>query len=106
MKIKIRNFNLLKRIRGLEVERNFLKEQLEKKQKENMENICKILSLEEKIKFESIPKQKVIDKIEKLEEDIKDFEQTDNTERFKRENCVLLYKKEALQELLEGEENE
>lgn len=56
------------------------------------------------IQNKSIPVQKVKDKIEEYEEDIKDFEQTDNTGRFKRDNCILLYKKEALEELI-GEIN-
>lgn len=55
----------------------------------------------EYLKENSIQKQRVKDKIEEYEEDIKEFKQTDNTGRFKRENCILLYKKEALEELLE-----
>lgn len=59
--------------------------------------------IQKKIIFEDcIPKQELIDKIDELEQDIKEFEQIDNTGRFKRENCISLYKKEVLEELLEN----
>lgn len=59
--------------------------------------------VQKKIIFEDcIPKQELIDKIDELEQDIKEFEQIDNTGRFKRENCISLYKKEVLEELLEN----
>lgn len=59
--------------------------------------------IQKKIIFEDcIPKQELIDKIDELEQDIKEFEQIDNTGRFKRENCISFYKKEVLEELLEN----
>lgn len=59
--------------------------------------------VQKKIIFEDcIPKQELIDKIDELEQDIKEFEQIDNTGRFKRENCISFYKKEILEELLEN----
>lgn len=50
-----------------------------------------------------IPKSKIKDKIEELEELLKDFEQTDNTGRFKREKSRDYDKLQVLQELLEEE---
>lgn len=59
--------------------------------------------IQKKIIFEDcIPKQELIDKIDELEQDIKEFEQIDNTGRFKRENCISFYKKEILEELLKN----
>lgn len=55
-----------------------------------------------KFKDSYIAKQELIDKIDELEQDIKEFEQIDNTGRFKRENCISLYKKEVLEELLKN----
>lgn len=50
-----------------------------------------------------IPKQEIQDKIDEYEELLKDFEQTDNTGRFKREKSRDFDKKIALEELLKGE---
>ena len=48
-------------------------------------------------------KNKIKDKIKELEENVKDFEATDNTGRFKKEKSIDYYKLEALKELLEEE---
>ena len=48
-------------------------------------------------------KNKIKEKIEELEENLKDFEQTDNTGRFSREKSRDYEKKEVLEELLKGE---
>ena len=55
--------------------------------------------------FDSIPKSKVKEKIEELEELVKDFEEywSKDPRKFKKEKCIDYYKLEALQELL-GEE--
>ena len=52
-----------------------------------------------------IPKSKVKEKIEELEELVKDFEEywSKDPRKFKKEKCIDYYKLEALQELL-GEE--
>ena len=52
-----------------------------------------------------IPKSKVKEKIEELEEYVKDFEEywSKDPRKFKKEKCIDYYKLEALQELL-GEE--
>ena len=47
-----------------------------------------------------VPKQKIKDKIEEYKELVVDFEKTDNTGRFKKQNCINYYKLEALKELL------
>ena len=52
---------------------------------------------------EFIPKQKIRDKIDKYKKLVEDFEKTDNTGRFKRQNSIDYYKIEALEELLKGE---
>ena len=53
----------------------------------------------------SISKDKVKEKIEELEEYVKDFEEywSKDTRKFKKEKCVDYYKLEALQELLREE---
>ena len=56
------------------------------------------------LKQNSIPKQVIKDKIEEYIEIIKDFEKTDNTGRFKRQNSIDYYKLEALHELLQESE--
>lgn len=50
----------------------------------------------------SISKELIEEKIEELNEDIEDYLKTDKSGRFTRTNCIFTYKKEALQELLEG----
>ena len=50
-------------------------------------------------------RNKIKEKIEELEENLKDFEQTDNTGRFSREKSRDYDKKEVLEELLKGEWN-
>lgn len=50
-----------------------------------------------------ISKQKIKDKIEELELEIKEYIETDNTGRFTRENCILTSKVNVLKELLKGE---
>ena len=52
-----------------------------------------------------IPKSKVKEKIEELEEYVKDFEEywSKDTRKFKKEKCIDYYKLEALQELLKKE---
>ena len=57
------------------------------------------------LKQNSIPKQVIKDKIEEYIEIIKDFEKTDNTGRFKRQNSIDYYKLEALHELLQESED-
>lgn len=57
----------------------------------------------EKYMNEFIPKQKIRDKIDKYKKLVEDFEKTDNTGRFKRQNSIDYYKIEALEELLKGE---
>lgn len=49
-----------------------------------------------------IPIQKVKYKIEELEQEIKEYIETDNTCRFTRENCILTSEVSVLKELLEG----
>ena len=59
--------------------------------------------LQNKLKKEPVNLfEELIDKIDELEQDIKEFEQIDNTGRFKRENCISFYKKEVLEELLKN----
>jgi len=50
-----------------------------------------------------IHKDKIREKIEELEENLKDFEQTDNTGRFSREKSRDYDKKEVLENLLKEE---
>lgn len=50
----------------------------------------------------SISKEVIKEKIEELNKDIEDYLKTDKSGRFTRTNCIFTYKKEALQELLEG----
>lgn len=50
----------------------------------------------------SISKEVIEEKIEELNKDIEDYLKTDKSGRFTRTNCIFTYKKEALQELLEG----
>ena len=54
-------------------------------------------------KYKNKIKHKIKDKIKELEENVKDFEATDNTGRFKKEKSIDYYKLEALKELLEEE---
>lgn len=51
----------------------------------------------------SISKDKIREKIEELEKDLQDFEQTDNTGRFIRTKSRDYDKKKALEELLKEE---
>lgn len=55
--------------------------------------------------FDSIPTSLIKEKIEELEELVKDFEEywSKDPRKFKKEKCIDYYKLEALQELL-GEE--
>lgn len=59
--------------------------------------------LKEYLKENYIPKSKVQEKIEELEELVKDFEEywSKDPRKFKKEKCIDYYKLEALQELLE-----
>ena len=50
-----------------------------------------------------VPVQKVKNKIEELEQEIKEYIETDNTGRFTRENCILTSEVNVLRELLERE---
>lgn len=56
------------------------------------------------IKNNYIPIQKLKDKIEELEQEIKDYIETDNTGRFRRDNCRLTDEVNILKELLEESE--
>ena len=51
-----------------------------------MEKILNLIEKQQKEIENSISKNKIRDKIKELEEDLKDFEETDNSGRFKREN--------------------
>lgn len=54
---------------------------------------------------ETISKQKIKDKIKEYEELVGDFEKTDNSGRFKRQNSIDFYKLEAFKELLQESED-
>lgn len=84
-------------------------EALEELQKEN-EKLREDSSLDEAniradamLAWDKHWQNKIKDKIEELEENLKDFEQTDNTGRFSREKSRDYDKKEVLEELLKGE---
>lgn len=72
-----------------------------------IENILNYIEELEEYKQNSIPKEKIQNRIDEYEELLKDFEQTFGARNFKRQKSIDYYKKEALQELLEGgKENE
>lgn len=82
--------------------------ELERLQKENEELNVKILSNAGiyQLGFRDGEKtyiQKVKYKIEELEQEIKEYIETDNTGRFTRENCILTSEVNVLRELLERE---
>ena len=79
-------------------------ELIEKIKELEKENKCKDIFLEsaKEVIENSILKQKIVNKIDELEQDIKEFESIDNTGRFKRQNSISFYKKEVLEELLEN----
>ena len=71
--------------------------------KEGLDNF--IVIRKEKLENNFIPKLKVKEKIEELEEYVKDFEEywSKDIRKFKKEKCIDYYKLEALQELLREE---
>ena len=89
--------NLIKGYRELEEENQKLIYELQDKDDE-----IRFANRDIKV-FETdfIPKSKIKEKIEELENNLKDFEETDNTGRFKREKSRDYDKLLVLQELIE-----
>lgn len=92
----------LKSLKNLLTRYKQLEEENKSKQKAYDDCYCEYKHYKQ---FDSIPTSLIKEKIEELEELVKDFEEywSKDPRKFKKEKCIDYYKLEALQELL-GEE--